>query len=203
MVNNLCKRDNKMAIKYLFLVALASLTACAMRSPSESVDADVCRSNDAEVIELALMHEFDINSALKPDKILILYQEVSVPVFYGERRPKFPAPLLAELERKNKSGGEIGAIGDLGRVRYVISAERDEIFKGDEGVDVWSKFYSYFPNAGSLVNVSLPSFSRDNRSALVYLERKSGSLAAAGILKLVKCDRGKWQVSRWETVWVI
>lgn len=86
----------------------------------------------------------------------------------------------------------------------IVSGERiDTIFARDNHIPHdWRGFYAEFPGANGLISASLPIFSPDRRSAVVYLEWKCGPLCGSGFyIELTKKEAG-WQISRRETAWI-
>jgi hypothetical protein len=189
-------------VSNLFL-ALVLLSHTCQASNFNDHSAPHCDESDTLVIEAALDHELEADRALRSDRVLVLYEEASRPNLTIGARPHFGQDLQNRLTKRNQANSKIPALRPKARVRFVSSTERANLFSEVHDGDVWAKFYSLFPNAGSLVNVSLPAFSPNKRVSIIYLERKSGPLAASGVLKQLSCRRGSWRVVRSQVLWAM
>jgi hypothetical protein len=63
-------------------------------------------------------------------------------------------------------------------------------------------FYKRFAGAWGLIRLSLPGYSRDGKTAVVYRERSRGALSASGELLLVRRSGKLWAVSQTIGLWV-
>ncbi|HLJ54516.1 MAG TPA: hypothetical protein VKT77_05705, partial [Chthonomonadaceae bacterium] len=58
--------------------------------------------------------------------------------------------------------------------------------------DGWRSFYKRFPKASGLLSVSLPGYSADRKTALVYVTWRAGPLAGLGELSLFSMRGDRW-----------
>jgi len=66
----------------------------------------------------------------------------------------------------------------------------------------WNEFYNQYPGTGGFIDMSLPGYSKDRNTALLYLEMLSGGLNGSGELLLLEKKAGFWKVKDGLTGWV-
>lgn len=121
--------------------------------------------------------------------------------------------LLASLRARNTRPAAIPSSLARRGVRLVSHAEVKAAFREtwwDElklrlfGVDTgwWEDFYKRYPDADGITTFSLPGYSQDRASAVVYCAHSSGGLAGEGSLVLLRRVDGTWKVVRRIGLWV-
>lgn len=93
--------------------------------------------------------------------------------------------------------------GDFGslHVRLISEAEFSRMFVGgcERG---WDQFHNKYPEAKSLLQVSLVGFRSNKSEALVYVAGGSECLAGSGYLFLLQKGMGGWNVVQEFNLWV-
>lgn len=88
-------------------------------------------------------------------------------------------------------------------LRIVSENRIDAIFARDTRIPhSWRGFYGEFPGAKGLIRASLPAFSPDRTTAVVYLDWECGPLCGSGLyIELTKRKTG-WHILRRESAWL-
>jgi hypothetical protein len=90
-----------------------------------------------------------------------------------------------------------GAVGDE---QHADANSYTQIFEGS--VDGWSHFYSLYPEAGGIVDLSRVGFDAALGQALVYGGVECGGLCGEGNVYLVSKANGAWVVAQQAPLWI-
>jgi len=66
----------------------------------------------------------------------------------------------------------------------------------------WKEFYRVFPEAGGLLELSLPGYSNDRKEACVYLEFSCDGLWGRGMAIFLDYQQGQWRITKRSMAWI-
>jgi hypothetical protein len=122
------------------------------------------------------------------------------------RIPKVPRryrEAVRALAERNESPGKVPIDLECEGVKIKAASELDSIFSGDRFIeDKWGDFFRNFPRAREIMRVTLPGYSADGNSAVVYISGARGSLAGGGGLCLLERKGAEWRLVRTVPLWV-
>lgn len=107
-------------------------------------------------------------------------------------------PLLDELNRRNGRSCVISYLKTSRKVRLVSSKEIERIFNNG----FWPAFYKKYPGSVGLVTFSLPGYSRDKNTAIVYFSHSIGGRAGYGSMIFLKRVDGRWKLDGEHPLWI-
>ena len=100
--------------------------------------------------------------------------------------------LLAAIKTRNQKSQSISASVVPPPLILTSQTRVDQIFK--QGW--WQRFYKTFPNTAGYVNFSMPGYSADGQTALVYYHWGAGGQAGEGTVYLLTKQTGMWKIKR-------
>lgn len=66
---------------------------------------------------------------------------------------------------------------------------------------VWDAFYTRFPSASALVELSAAAIDLKNGNAVVYCSSSTGALAGHGFMVMLEHRSGGWVPMFWQMLW--
>ncbi len=95
---------------------------------------------------------------------------------------------IQDFKRRNAASHTVPAL-DIGKpLKVVAGSDIDKIFEHHW----WEDFYKKYPHTDGFLEVSLPGFSANHQTALVYVARHSDGLNAEGAWAVLVKKQGKW-----------
>lgn len=89
-------------------------------------------------------------------------------------------------------------------IKFVIASKSDisNIFRENDIIDGWQRFYEKFPNSSGLINYSNIGFNSEMTQAFVYTGRGCGGKCGAGYYVVLQKKRNIWVVVDKFNSWV-
>ena len=66
----------------------------------------------------------------------------------------------------------------------------------------WEGFYATYPNSRGYMVLSLPGYSRDGDTAVIYVASAAGLYAGSGFVHVLKREGDHWRVIESNTAWI-
>jgi hypothetical protein len=119
----------------------------------------------------------------------------------AEVLPGISSDTLTSFQARNESAHPIAADMDLG-APYVLwtQAMQDQIFGGT--VDGWGRFYTLYPEASGITELSRVGFNASLSEALAYVGVGCGPLCGQGRIYLLSQVNGAWVVAGEAPLWI-
>ncbi len=111
---------------------------------------------------------------------------------FDRHKRRHPAKAMQEafedFARRNASPHKVPALSMGVPLTPVPGSDIDKIFEHHW----WKDFYKKYPHTDGFLEVSLPGYSADHQTALVYISRSSGGLSGESDLILLEKKQGQW-----------
>ena len=190
--------------------AFAVLAAHGLGNPSAQLSADdsatikVVISNlvDKEKIQFLIIS--DQSDAIELGPLLGDEPPFKLRGHSGKRR-RIDESLLRNYSKRNSSSSPLPLQEALqsieAKTRYVLAEEESlgELFV-DGAQEGWRRFQSQFPEGTVLLSLSLPGYSADGRTAMVFAWCERGFLDSEGWIFMLKKVKSVWRIKWGEVV---
>ena len=148
---------------------------------------------DAEVLNVILAKQYGSwKQGFVIERKTILLKPLRESLSFDMRRRRHPAKAMREafddFARRNAAPHETPPLNIGKPLKIVPGSEIDAIFKHHG----WDAFYKKYPHTDGFLAVSLPGYSADYSTALVYISRHSGGLNGEGELMLLVKKQNEW-----------
>jgi hypothetical protein len=136
--------------------------------------------------------------------------------------PYTPPDLLADFEIKNAEGQTLRPLLTV-PVRYslvspdklapifwlggdrswdLIYGPKNLIRRPDEAPRGWDLFYQLYPHSQGVMTLSIPGFTSQMDTSLVYVANRSQNLAGRGFTAFLTKENGRWIIKKEVILWV-
>lgn len=182
----------------VLLVAVLAMSCRTAPSSSTAVAED----------DLAILQMVLARSCVETDgKFRVLAAEAAQPNDppYGEGAY---GEALADMKRRSTAGSLLPASLDCLGIRIKPRREIDRAFAlkpatvPEAASPGWDGFHYTYPGASGLLGVSLPGYSRDGRSAVVYSHALGCALCGAGFYIEFRREATGWKIVTRHPAWV-
>ena len=107
-----------------------------------------------------------------------------------------------DLVRRNTKSTNLPVNIGCEGAHVVTDADIDRAIAASTNPVRWDGFYSAFPGADGITQLSLPGYSRDGRSAVVLVSGACGVLCGAAFYWELQLRHGKWARVRTVNAWI-
>ncbi len=121
-----------------------------------------------------------------------LFRMLRPPYSRGEGTPDLPASVVTDWKRRNRRPVSLPSFQADRPLLFVDGAKLDRIFKWG----FWNAFYKRYPNTAGTGGFSLPGYSSDGQTALVYFQHESGGRSGSGFVYHLIRRGGQWSTKR-------
>lgn len=113
--------------------------------------------------------------------------------------------IVRSVAARNKVAHQLPQLVLCSRMKLVSSATLDALFSEKckkAGACGWPGFYHAFSKATGVTWLSLPGYSANGKTAVVFVSGACGSLCGAGSFWILNKVDGKWVVSSSVSAWI-
>lgn len=143
------------------------------------------------------------NSIYEDESELRTYgRDASFQDFAARTMPDARADTIEDYLGKNRRPSKFELIPGLGYEQTLITREEERRILGEQGVAGWKAFHETYGDSPGIVAFSRVGFNAARTQALVYSERRCGSLCGEGSYVLLSKHEGEWIIQQRSGDWI-